>query len=546
MRPCLTFSFVVLLLLLLAILSCQTSSNQMSEIGDPVESQGTVTETDVLTYHYDPTRQGLNATETTLAPSNVNAGSFGKTAFFSVDGKVDAQPLFVHSLLISNLPHNTLFVASENDSVYAFDADDGTTLWQVSVLADGETPSDDHGCDRITPTIGITDTPVIDRHQGANGALYLVAMSKDDTGGYHQRLHALDLTSGEELFGGPTEIFATYPGSGDNSQDGQVVFDPGQYAERIALLELNNTIYMAFTSHCDFRPYTGWLMAYSANTLTQTSVLNLTPNGAEGAIWMSGGGLSADPQGYIYLLDANGTFDTTLNSQGFPINGNYGNAFLKISTSPQLAVADYFEPYNTVSESRLDVDLGSGSAMVLPDLSDNRGLTHRLVVGAGKDGHIYVLDRNNMGKFNSQNNNSIYQDLSAAVASGVFGAAAYFNNTVYYGDNEKNLKAFKIADAKLSGFPSSQTSITFAYPGTTPTVSSNGLSNAIVWAMENTNPAVLHAYDASNLGRELYNSNQAGARDQLGPGNKFITPVVANGKVFIGTTNGVAVFGLLQ
>jgi len=321
MRPGRSLIFVVLLPLALAILSCRNASSvrqDPSESDPPTSGQGQPADVDVLTYHYDAARLGLNPLETTLTLSNVNANNFGKIAFLAVDGKVDCQPLYVHSLVISNLPHNTVFAVTENDSVYAFDADSGRQLWQVAALADGEVPSDNHGCDRLTPTIGITATPVIDRQQGPNGAIYFVAMSVDSAGTYHQRLHALDLTTGAELFGGPTEILATYPGSGDNSQGGQVIFDPGQYAVRAALLESNGVIYMAFTSHCDFRPYTGWLMAYSATTLTQTSVLNLTPNGAEGAIWMSGGGLTADSQGYIYLLDANGSFDTTLDSRGFP------------------------------------------------------------------------------------------------------------------------------------------------------------------------------------------------------------------------------------
>jgi len=462
-----------------------------------------------------------------------------------VDGKVDGQPLYVHSLTISNLQHNVLFVVTENDSVYAFDADATTQLWQVSALAEGETPSDDRGCDRIAPTIGITSTPVIDRQQGPNGAIYLVAMSLDSDGNYHQRLHALDLATGAELFGGPTEIFGSYAGTGDNSQDGQVIFDPGQYAERTSLLELGGNIYLAFTSHCDARPYTGWVMGYSATTLAQTSVLNLTPNGAEGAIWMSGGGLAADSQGYIYLLDANGTFDTTLNSQGFPINGNFGNGFLKIAPTPQLTVADYFEPYNTVSESEQDLDFGSGGVMILPDLIDSGGRTRYLAVGAGKDGHIYIVDRTSMGKFN-RDNNAIFQDLPAGLPGGVWGSPAYFNNTIYYGNNLGPIRAFKLTNGTLPSLPNSQTTVLFAYPGATPSVSANGTANGIVWALENTNPAVLHAYDAADLTHELYNSNQAGTRDQFGAGNKFITPVVANGRVFVGTTNGVAAFGLLQ
>jgi hypothetical protein len=538
----------ILLLISLAVLSCQNASNirQFAETnqanGDPVQP----TQIDVLTYHYDATRQGLNPLESTLTLANVNSNRFGKIGFFPVDGKVDGQPLYIHSLAVANQTHNALFVVTENDSVYAFDAGTGAQLWQASALAPNEVPSDDQGCAQITPTVGITDTPVIDRQQGTNGAIYFVAKSKDSAGQYHQRLHALDLATGAELFGGPTEILATYPGTGDNSQNGQVIFDPGQYKERVGLLELDGVIYMAFASLCDWRPYTGWLMGYSATTLAQTSVLNLTPNGDSGAIWMSGGGLAADSQGYIYLLDANGTFDTTLNSQGFPVNGDYGNAFVKIATFPQLTVVDYFEMYNTVGESDADVDLGSGGVMVLPDLRDNLGQRQQLAVGAGKDSAMYVVNRNNMGKFNPNNNSAIYQELVNGLPNGEYGSAAYFNNTVYYGPKNQPMKAFKITNALVSASPDSQTATTFTYPGTTPTVSANGTSNAIVWAVENTNPAVLHAYDAANLANELYNSNQAGSRDQFGPGNRFVTPVVANGKVFVATPNGVAEFGLLQ
>jgi hypothetical protein len=415
----------------------------------------------------------------------------------------------------------------------------------VSTLASGETTSDNHGCSQITPEIGITDTPVIDRQRGPNGAMYLVAMSKDSSGNYHQRLHALDLKTGAELFGGPVEIKATYPGTGDGSQNGQVIFAPGQFAERAGLLEVGGSIYIAFTSHCDFRPYTGWVMGYNALTLAQTSVIDVTPNGNEGAIWMAGTGLAGDSQGNIYFLDANGTFDTTLDGNGFPIKGDYGNAFVKLSTSPKLAVADYFNMYNTVQESDADEDLGSGGAMVLPDLMDNNGQVHHLAVGAGKDSNIYVVDRDNMGKFNPNNNNQIYQELQGALPGGVWANPAYFNNTVYYGSVGRPLKAFPISNAKL-GSPNSQSATSFEFPGAFPAVSANGTSNGIVWAVENSNPAVLHAYDATNLANELYNSNQAGSRDPFGPGNKFITPVIVNGKVFVGTQTGVAVFGLLQ
>ena len=279
--------------------------------------------------------------------------------------------------------------------------------------------------------------------------------------------------------------------------------------------------------------------------LNQVNVLNLTPNGHEGSVWMSGAGLAADSAGNIYPLVANGTFDTTLNQNGFPSQGDYGNAFVKLSTANGgLAVADYFTMSNTVSESNADEDLGSGGALVLPDMTDANGVTRHLAVGAGKDQAIYLVDRDNMGKFNPQADN-IYQELLSALPGGIYSMPAYFNGRLYYGPVGNNLLAFQFSNAKLQTPPVSSTSTTFAYPGATPSISANGTSNAIVWATENTNPAVLHAYDATDLSHELYNSNQAGTRDQFGAGNKFITPTIANGKVYVGTTNGVGAFGLL-
>jgi hypothetical protein len=501
--------------------------------------------TDVLTYHNDLARSGQNLTETTLTPANVNASTFGKIGFFPVDGKVDAEPLYLSAVSVAGQQHNILFVVTEHDSVYGFDADSGTTLWQVSVLGAGETASDDRGCSQITPEIGITSTPVIDRSRGPNGVLYVVGMSKDSAGNYHQRLHALDMTTGAELFGGPTEIQASYPGTGDNSSGGKVIFDPGQYAERAGLLLMNGVIYTSYTSHCDQSPYTGWLIAYDAATLVQTSVLNLTPNGSEGSIWMSGTAPAADSLGNIYFLDANGTFDTTLDSSGFPNRGDFGNAFMKVSTTGKLAPADYFAVHNTVAESAADQDLGSGGAIVLPDLFDASGAVQHLAVGAGKDANIYVVNRDSMGKFNP-NADNIYQEISGALSGSVFAMPAYFNGTVYYGAVGDQIKAFPISNAKLATTPTQLTATSFVYPGTTPGISANGTSNAILWAVENSTPAVLHAYDARNLATELYNSNQAGTRDNFGPGNKFITPMIVNGKVFVGTPNGVAVFGLLH
>jgi hypothetical protein len=475
---------------------------------------------------------------------------FGKLNFLSTDGKVDAEPLYLSSVTINGQTHNVLYVATEHASVYAFDADSGTQLWKVSALGANETTSDDHSCGQITPEIGITSTPVIDRQRTPNGAIFIVAMSKDSGGAYHQRLHALDITTGGELPGSPSEIVATYPGTGANSSNGNVVFDPGQYAERVGLLLMNETIYLAWTSHCDHNPYTGWVMAYSENTLQQTHVLNLTPNGSEGSVWMSGAGLAADASGNIFLLDANGTFETSLTPQGFPLNNDYGNAILRLSTANNtLAVADYFEPYNTVAESNADTDLGSGGALLLPDLSDSTGKVRHLLIGAGKDRNIYIADRDNLGKFNPTDNSNLYQELPNALPNAAFSMPAYFNNTIYYAGVADKLKAFPIVDAKLSSMPSSISAATFPYPGATPGISANGTANAIVWALESNTgaAAVLHAYDAANLANELYNSSQApNNRDSFGLGNKFLTPLIVHGKVYAGTPNGVAVFGLLN
>jgi hypothetical protein len=511
-----------------------------------VTSGGVPAGTDVLTYKNDLSRSGQNLSETTLTPANVNSSSFGLLRNLAVDGKVDAQPLYASRLNVSGSGHNVVFAATEHDSVYAFDAETGSVLWHVTLLGAGETLSDTHGCSQVTPEIGVTSTPVIDRSAGAHGTLYVVAMSKDASSNYHQRLHALDLTTGAELLNGPTEITAAYPTAGG----GASMFSPGQYEERAALLLSNGTIYTSWTSHCDYAPYFGWIIAYSASTLSRTAVLNVAPNsgGAGPAIWMSGGGPAADSAGNIYLLTANGVFETTMDANGFPNKQDYGNSFLRISTAGgSLTVADYFTMYNEVAESAADEDLGSGGEMLLPDLTDSSNTVRRLVIGAGKDGHIYVVNRDSMGKFNSTGNSQIWQQVSGALTSSVFSTPAYFNGTVYYGDVGATLKAFAIVNAKLAATPQSQSAAQFTYPGTAPSVSANGASNAIVWAHENTDPAVLHAYDAANLAHELYNSNQAaGNRDHFGAGNKFITPTVADGKVFVGTAAGVAVFGLLH
>lgn len=504
----------------------------------------------VVTYHYDNLRTGQNLNEIILTPANVNSTTFGKLGSFTVDGLVDAQPLYLSAVSMPTVgTKNVLYVATENDSVYAFDADsvNGTTsayLWKVSLLGTGETAGDNRGCGQVSPEIGVTSTPVIDRSRGTHGAIYLVAMSKDANGNYYQRLHALDLTTGAELFGGPTTVQATYPGTGDNSSGGNVVFDPKQYKERPGLLEIGTTIYTTWSSHCDDRPYTSWVMSYDASTLAQTSVLNLVPNGSEGGIWMAGTAPAADSSGDIYFIVGNGDFDTTLNASGFPTNANCGNCYVKLASTAPITLLDYFTPLNTVAESDSDEDFGSGGPLLLPDLVDASGNTRHLAVGSGKDSVIYVVDRDDMGKFNSGQDN-IYQQISGQLGGGVYSKPSYFNNTVYYGAVGDHLKAFPITSALLAETPSSQSASSFAYPGTTPSISANGTTNGIVWAVENGSTGVLHAYSATNLTNELYNSNQAASTRDHFSDNKFVTPMVANGKVFVGTPNSVVVFGLL-
>jgi hypothetical protein len=509
--------------------------------GNPPPSGSSV---DVTTYHYDNLRTGQNTHETTLTHANVNSSTFGLLGAFPVDGHVDAQPLYLSSVAIPGQgTKNVLYVVTEHDSVYAFDSDSvsgtsATTLWHSSVLAAGETSSDDRNCGQVTPEIGITSTPVIDR---TRNAIYLVAVSKTSGGNYVHRVHALNLSTGAELFGGPTTITATYPGTGANSSNGNVVFDPSQYNERPGLLQVGGTIFTTWGSHCDGGPYTSWVMAYNADTLHQSGVIDMVPNGNEGGIWMAGAAPGADASGNIYFIIGNGDFGTALDSNGFPANKNCGNCFAKISSTMPLALADYFTPQNTVQESDADTDFGSGGPLLLPDVVDSNGVTRHLAVGAGKDSIIYVVDRDNMGKFNSSTDN-IYQQISGALSGGVWSKPSYFNGVVYYGAVGDSIKAFPVTAAKLATTASSKSSHTFGYPGATPVISANVATDGIVWVVENASNGVLHAYDATNLATELYNSTQ-GSNGQFSA-NKFITPMVTNGKVYVGTQSSVVVFGL--
>lgn len=504
---------------------------------------------DVPTYDYENMRMGQNTSEKILTPTLVSSSSFGSLGMFKVDGLVDSQPLYLSDVTIPNVgPRNVLYVATEHGTVFAFDADSAggsITLWSASTWLPGETSSDSRNCDLLKPEIGITSTPVIDR---SRNAIYVVAATVDAKGNYYHRLHALDITTGKELFGGPITISATYPGTGDNSSNGILAFDPAQYFDRASLVELNGNIYTTWSSHCDTRPYTSWVIAYSASSLQQTGVFNMVPNGSEGGIWMSGAAPAVDASGNIYFIIGNGDFDSDdLDNDGFPGEGNCGNCFVKLSSAAPFALLDYFAPMNTVSESDADKDFGSGGPLLLPDVMDSTGKTRHLAVGSGKDSNIYVLDRDNMGKFSASSNN-IYQEIDGQLAGGVWAKPSYFNGTVYYGAVYDSIKAFPIQQAKLAQVPSSQSKFVFPYPGVTPTISANGTSNAIVWAVEHANNGSLtrlHALDATNLANELFVGTSYQDPSGAPSDNKFLVPVVANGKVYIGTPNSVAVFGTL-
>ena len=516
-------------------------------------------QTNVLTYKNNNARTGANLTETILTPQNISPTSFGKLWFFQTDGWVDAQPLYVSNLVMpGHGTHNVLYVATENDTVYALDANTAAVLWQVSLALSGETASDDRGCNQIVPVMGITSTPAIYlKSSTAGGILYVVAMTKDSTGNYHQRLHAISLASGAEQSGSPAEIQGTYPSTGPNSSGGVVTFDPANYKSRPAVLLLNGVVYVTFSSNCDRPPYNGWIMAYAGQGLQQLSVLNVSPNGQSGALWGSGGGPAADSNGNIYVMVANGTFDATLNAKGFPRKGDFGNAFLKLAyNGSKLSVADYFASYNA-ADGPFDenVEIGSSSPIVLPAMTDASGNTHNLAIGCGKPATIMVVDRDNMGKYNPAGDTGIYQELPQALGPGGDGdlagalrfPPAFYNNTVYFGANLEPVMAFQFTNALLSTTPVSQTAQTFGYPGVGLSVSANGSSNGILWAAAaGATYGGLIAYAPANLGQELYNSKTApNGRDSVDY-VKFAPPTIANGMVYVATQTGVAAFGLLH
>jgi hypothetical protein len=521
-------------------------------VGSLVVSARASAQVSVLTYHNDSARTGQNLSETILTPTNVNSTAFGLGFTQAVDGYVYAQPLYVSGLGLPGTGlHNVVFVATEHDSVYAFDADNAQgrnayPLWQVSLIPPGgsSVPNWDTGTGDIVAEIGITGTPVIDPQ---SGVLYVVAKTKENNG-YVQRLHALDIRTGKERFGGPVRIEAQVPGYGDGSVNGIVTFLPLHQMNRSGLLLLNGVVYVPFGSHGDNTPYHGWLLGYDAHSLQKAAVFNTTPNGLTdpsgypiggGAIWSAGGGPAADSSGHIYFETGNGTFDAAFGGV------DYGDSFLRLSSAHGLAVSDYFTPYDQYGLDASDADLGSGGLILLPDSVGAPNHQH-LLVGCGKEGTVYLVDRDALGAF-SPNSDNVVQTLSRSIG-GTWSSPAYFNSAIYYWGAGDVLRRYPIASASLATSPSSYSAVYVGYPGATPSISANGNQDGLVWAVQNdaywyTGPAVLHAYDASDLSTELYNSSMV-TTDQAGPAVKFTVPTVANGKVYVGGEFILSVYGL--
>jgi len=498
----------------------------------------------MLTWHNDLARTGQNLQETVLTPTNVNSKTFGKLFSFPVDGQIFGQPLYVDNVaILGKGTMNVTYVTTANDSVYAFDADGSVTipLWHDSFInpSQGITPIPcaDTGADPcpFASVIGITGTPVIDP---SSGTLYLVAATKEN-GKFVNRLHALDITSGMEKFGGPVQIEASVPGTGAGNKHGIVSFDAHHESQRPGLLLWNGVVYIGWASFGDIAPFHGWILGYGAASLGQMAVFNSTANGSDGGVWQSGGAPSVDAAGHIYLLTGNGTFD--INKGG----SDRGDSLLKFDAA--LTVLDYFTPYDQLKLSKDDLDLGSGAGLLLPRQS---GKFPNEMISAGKEGIIYLVNRSHMGGFDSQKNNVI--ETVRGSGAGYWSSPAYWNHNVYYSGREDFLSQYALSKGMLSKSPVYQAPTQFAR-GSTPSISANGLSGGILWAIERPPnvkdvipPEILHAYDATNVSKELYNSSQAGTRDMLGPGITFSVPTVMNGKVYVGTGSELDVLGLLN
>jgi len=511
--------------------------------------------TGVTTYHNNLSRDGANTQEYAMTTANVTMSSFGKLFTCPVDGAIYAQPLWVGNLAINGAAHNVVFVATTHDTVYAFDADVSSCVmyWRRALLGPGETfvNNNDVNTGDIQPDIGIIGTPVIDL---PGKTLYVVAKSEDagtacnPASACHQRLHGLSLIDGTEKFGGPATIDATIQvaGTGDGSIGGMISFNTKTENQRPGLALVNGVVYVSWASHGDNDPYHGWVIGFSAGNLgvAPVAVWNSTPNlvggfaQSRGGIWMSGGAPAADSLNNLYVLTGNGSFDA--DSGGT----NYGDSTVKLSTTTGLTAAGFFTPDNQQTLNTTDADHGSGGAAILID--QPLGPVPHLLIGGGKDGVLYMVNRDTLGGFDPAANH-VVQALN--VGQGIFATSAFWNNSLYIAGNGGTLKQFTFdSNMGLFGISPAHASATgFQFPGSTPSVSSKGAStNGIVWALDNhtyctqqapvCGPAILHAYDASNVGTELWNSSQAAAnRDRAGNAVKFTVPTVANGKVYVGT-----------
>ena len=513
----------------------------------------------VLTQRNDVARSGVNSSETTLTTANVNTTQFGRLFSYTVDGYVYAQPLYMPNVSISGKgTHNVIFVVTEHDSVYAFDADSNTgsnamPLWQITLLnaahgaANGATtvPNADVSTDDIVPEIGITSTPVIDP---SSKTIYVVGKTKE-SGTYVQRLHALDIATGAEKFGGPVALAASVAGTGNGSAGGVLNFDPLWENQRAGLLLLNGIVYMGFAAHGDNGPWHGWILAYNATTLQQTGAFCSTSNGTGSGVWMSGAGLAADvtdptnhPYGRMFIATGNGTFDA---STPYTNSMDYGDDVINLDlTNGALTVKDSFTPFTQATLDETDGDLASGGVLLLTDQTTG---PKRLLIIVGKAGTIYLVNRDSMGGFNSSTDN-IVQEVVGQIG-GIFSTPTYFNGSVYFWGVNDDMKAFSFTNGVLSSSHTSSSNEAANFPGPTTVVSANGTSNGIVWAIQadsSSSPEILRAYDATNVNNLLYSSDQNSTRDTPGSRIKFAVPTVANGKVYVPAQLQVSVYGLLN
>jgi hypothetical protein len=508
-------------------------------------SQGTAA---VVTQHNDLARTGLNPNEGVLTPANVDVAHFGKQFAQPVDGFIYAQPLVVSQVAIPNMgTHDVVYVATENDSVYAFDADTKQApLWHASFLSAGVTPvpAPDTSESTIIPQIGITGTPVIDV---IGRTLYVVSETKTTAGPtYAYHLHALDLATGAEKLGGPVAMAASVAGTAPDAVGGMVPLSFLHGGQRAGLGLSGGLLYVAFAGHGDrYKYWHGWVLGYDATTLAQKFVYCTTPDANEGAIWQSGAGVAIDSTGNAYVETGNGTFD------GMSGGRDLSESVIKVSSAG--ALVDWFAPHDAVALSGADVDLGSAGPMILPDQT---GAHPHLMIASGKPGYMYVIDRDQMGHFSAVDDSQIVQKVSVrpnttSDSQGIFATPVYFNGRVYVGAISDSIKAFTVTGGMLSMAPVSQSALTFANPGALISASSNGTMNGIIWALQGdgfmpANPAVLYAFDATDLSKELYDSTQApGLRDIAGPVTKFLVPTVADGHVYVGTQTELDVYGEL-